>query len=154
MPGWSQFEAAAPELAEAGRKLLYQFGPGLGFLATVRKDGGPRLHPVCPLIVEGALYVFIERHSPKRHDLRRDGRYALHSFPAEDRDDEFCVSGRAHAVDNDERRAAVSAAVAAQGTLHGEDATLFEFDIDRALHAAYRPRSEGWAPPAYRKWQA
>ena len=34
-----KFETHAPEIAEAGRKLLYQFGVGLAFLATVRKDG-------------------------------------------------------------------------------------------------------------------
>ena len=40
---WLQFEAESPELAEAGRGLFYQFGVGLGFLATVRRDGGPPL---------------------------------------------------------------------------------------------------------------
>jgi hypothetical protein len=44
---WAEFAHARPELAEAGRRLLYQFGVGLGFLATVRADGGPRLHPMC-----------------------------------------------------------------------------------------------------------
>ena len=41
---WAEFAHARPDLAEAGRRLLYQFGVGLGFLATVRADGGPRLH--------------------------------------------------------------------------------------------------------------
>jgi hypothetical protein len=34
--------AAARMLAEAGGALLYNYGLGLGFLATVRPDGGPR----------------------------------------------------------------------------------------------------------------
>jgi hypothetical protein len=29
---WAEFAHARPELAEAGRRLLYQFGVGLGFL--------------------------------------------------------------------------------------------------------------------------
>ena len=41
MATWAQFETSAPEMAVEGRKLFYQFGPGLGFLATVRPDGGP-----------------------------------------------------------------------------------------------------------------
>jgi hypothetical protein len=48
MATWSEFEQADPTMAAAGRKLLYQFGIGLGYLATVRKDGGPRVHPICP----------------------------------------------------------------------------------------------------------
>jgi hypothetical protein len=35
-----------PDLADASRALLYQFGVGLAFLSTVRPDGGPRVHPV------------------------------------------------------------------------------------------------------------
>jgi hypothetical protein len=70
---------------------------GLGFLATVREDGGPRLHPVCPVIAVEGLYMFVVP-SPKRADLRRDGRYALHSYPPEEVDDEFFVTGRAAEV--------------------------------------------------------
>jgi hypothetical protein len=44
---WADFQRVRPDLAEAGRRLLYQFGVGLAFLATVRADGGPRLHPRC-----------------------------------------------------------------------------------------------------------
>jgi hypothetical protein len=36
--------------------MLYHFGVPLGYLATVRRDGGPRLHPFCPAasLPEGA----------------------------------------------------------------------------------------------------
>ena len=50
MVTWKEFAGAQPELAETGRSLLLQFGVGLAFLATVRKDGAPRLHPVCPVL--------------------------------------------------------------------------------------------------------
>jgi hypothetical protein len=52
---WAEFQRVRPDLAEAGRRLLYQFGVGLAFLATVRADGGPRLHPMCPLVTDDAL---------------------------------------------------------------------------------------------------
>jgi hypothetical protein len=151
MAAWGAFEAAAPEIAAAGRDLLYQFGPGLGFLATVRGDGGPRMHPICPLIVDGVLYAFITP-SPKRDDLLRDGRYALHTFPPEKVDDEFYITGRATRVDDPAARATVSAAVHAQGTEHGEDDMLFALDIERALHAKYQFRGPGSWPPAYTTW--
>jgi hypothetical protein len=150
MATWLEFERGAPDIARAGHALLYQHGPGLGFLATVRKDGGPRVHPICPVIVDGGLYAYIGE-SPKRNDLLRDGRYALHSFPAVQVDDEFSVTGRAVRVGDAARRAAVSAAIAAQGTTHGASDVLFELHIERALHAKYGPRPS-W-PPQYTKWR-
>ncbi|MGZ6969601.1 MAG: hypothetical protein ACXVKN_17895, partial [Acidimicrobiia bacterium] len=90
---WCDFAAEVPAIAEAGRQLIYQYGPGLAYLATLRADGAPRLHPVCPVVAHGGLYVFVGNQSPKLTDLRRDGRFALHAFPRADVDDEFGVSG-------------------------------------------------------------
>ena len=56
---WGEFQQSQPRLADAGRALLYQFGVGLAFLGTVRGDGGPRVHPICPLIHRGGMYAFI-----------------------------------------------------------------------------------------------
>jgi hypothetical protein len=86
---WMEFERSQPALAAVGRDQFYQHGLGLGFLATVRRDGGPRVHPVCPVISTAGLHVLI-LPGPKRGDLRRDGRY---SPPRQD--DGFAVSGRA-----------------------------------------------------------
>ena len=69
MVTWHEFAAAEPELAAAGRSLLFQFGVGLAFLATVRKDGAPRLHPLCPVLSNDRLFVLITPTSPKRYDL-------------------------------------------------------------------------------------
>jgi hypothetical protein len=91
---WGELKSHRADLAEAGRSLLYQYGVGLAFLGTVRPDGGPRLHPICPLSGEDGLYTFVIP-SPKRTDLVRDGRFALHSFAAEDNEDAFYVTGRA-----------------------------------------------------------
>lgn len=85
MTRWADLAARVPDLAKAGRRLLYYHGVGLGFLATIRKDGGPRLHPVCPVIDGDGLYVFIGNYFPKVHDLRRDGRFAMHFFPSQRR---------------------------------------------------------------------
>jgi hypothetical protein len=93
---WTEFQRRQPALAEAGRGQFYQHGLGLGFLATVRRDGGPRVHPVCPVISTAGLHVLI-LPGPKRADLRRDGRYSLHSemVPPPRQDDGFAVSGTA-----------------------------------------------------------
>lgn len=97
MKTWPEFAALRPDLAEAGRALLYQFGVGLGFLATTRADGGPRVHPMCPIMTEVGMFAFIVP-GPKQRDLRRDGRYALHSFPRPDDEDAFSCLGSVRVV--------------------------------------------------------
>jgi hypothetical protein len=148
---WHEFAAEAPVMSEAGRALLYQFRVGLGYLATVRPDGAPRLHPVCPVLAGDGLYVFIGNHSPKRGDLLRDGRYALHTFPNPDVDDEFTVSGRAVRVDDRAIRQVVYDTYVATGATTSND-TLFELLLESALHAKYGPRP-CW-PPVYARWSA
>jgi len=95
MVTWKEFVAAEPDLADVGRSLLFQFKVGLAFLATLRKDGAPRLHPVCPVLSDHRLFVLIIPNSPKRHDLLRDGRYALQTFPQpKPGSDEFYIAGK------------------------------------------------------------
>lgn len=146
---WAEFAAAMPGMAAAGRRLLYQFGPGLGYLATVRKDGSPRLHPVCPHVSAGRLWVFVGHASPKRHDLHRDGRYALHSFPCPDVDDEFVLAGRASHCDDAELVAHVRAGLPFDSQPDDEP---FTCSIERALLSTYGPRPS-W-PPEYTRWWA
>jgi hypothetical protein len=144
---WSEFGAENPELAEAGRALFYQYGTGLGFLATVRPDGGPRLHPVCPIIGDGGLYLVLVP-SPKTRDLLANPRFALHAMPPENVDDEFVVTGRTVTVDSPDGRAAVQANFG--NPVHDGD-IVFELMVETALLARYRHRGD-W-PPAYTRWR-
>lgn len=152
MARWQEVESAAPEIAAAGLKLLFQFGPGLAFLATVRKDGAPRLHPICPTVVDGNLYGLILSASPKYGDLVRDGRYALHSFPPVDVDDEFLVMGRAQLIDDAAQTERVRADQKARGMTSTEDEGLFRFGIERVMLAKY-PGGHGTWPPKYSVWK-
>ncbi|WP_328341558.1 pyridoxamine 5'-phosphate oxidase family protein [Micromonospora sp. NBC_00421] len=129
MASWSAFAADEPRLADGIRLLLQQYGPGFGYLATVRADGGPRVHPVCPLVTDGGLFCFVV-DSPKRRDLERDGRYALHSFPSEETDDEAYVTGRAEPVTDPARVELVAAIGRAAPRV---DWRLFEFSVDVAM---------------------
>jgi hypothetical protein len=148
MTRWAELERDAPEIAQSGKDLIYQFGPGLGFLATVRKDGGPRVHPICPIITSGGLYAFIIP-SPKLYDLRRDRRYALHSFPPAENDDEFYVTGQAVEISDPDVRKTVQDAY--QNEVSDEE-VLFELMLERCLVARYLHRGE-W-PPTYSRWAA
>jgi hypothetical protein len=147
---WTEFEHASAAIAQAGRQLLYQFGIGLGFIATTRKDGGPRVHPCCPLIHDGHLYVFITGSSPKRFDLLRDGRFALHAFPPEQNDDEFYCSGSAHPV----RDAAIRRLVADQAKHNvRDDEVLFELKLNRALHTTWVNPRQPDTQPIHKTWR-
>jgi hypothetical protein len=153
---WGELAAARPDLTEAGRAILYQFGGvGLGFLATVRPDGAPRLHPVCPLIRDGGLFAFIIP-SPKLADLRRDGRYSLHTFPRPDDEDALLVSGRAIPVADYERRALLGEQfVSERAAQHipppAADDGLFELLVDRCLLT--RTTGHGDPAPVHTVWR-
>ncbi|GGQ46348.1 hypothetical protein GCM10010166_13730 [Couchioplanes caeruleus subsp. azureus] len=135
MASWSEFAAAEPDLAAAIRALFQQYGPGMGYLATVRPDGGPRVHPVSPVLTDEGLYCFIV-DSPKRHDLERDGRYALHSYPPEDSDDEAYLTGRAHLVTD---QATVNHLADALRASPRVDWRLFELSIETAMLRRHGP---------------
>jgi hypothetical protein len=129
MASWPQFAAAEPQLAASIHALIHQYGPGLGYLATVRPDGGPRVHPVSPFITRGGLYCFVI-DSPKRRDLERDGRYALHSFPPEATEDEAYVAGEARLVTDAELIHRYAIEMRAEP---GIDWRLFEFGVEVAM---------------------
>jgi hypothetical protein len=152
MVTWKEFAAAAPELAQVGHSLLNQFGVGLAFLATVRTDGAPRLHPVCPVLSDDRLFVLITPASPKRHDLLRDGRYALQTFPQpKPGSDEFYVTGKALVVDDPVTRSAVL-----RDAKHMADAreTTFELLIDRVMHTRWEHVLTPQMRSVHRTWRA
>jgi hypothetical protein len=152
MATWNEFEDDAPDIAAAGKKLLYQFGAGLAFLATIRKDGAPRLHPICPTVVDGHLYALIGP-SPKRGDLKRDGRYALHTFPPTDVDDEFLMMGRATFIDDKAIEEKIRNDCVSRGMTTTNDEFPFEFRIESVMHAKY-PGGHGTWPPKYSIWKS
>lgn len=99
MSTWLEFQGQVPVLAQEARKNIYEVGIGLGFLATVRPDGAPRVHPVCPILSEAGLHVLVVP-GPKQQDLRRDGRYALHTetCPPPNHEDGCMLTGTASEV--------------------------------------------------------
>jgi len=156
MASWSDFAAAEPSLAAGIRALLQQYGPGMGYLATVRADGGPRVHPVSPVLTDDGLYCFIV-DSPKRRDLDRDGRYALHSYPPEENDDEAYLTGRAVRVHDQAVIARLAGALRASPDV---DWRLYELLIETATLRRHGPSGAlplSAAPavaPRSRTWRA
>ena len=158
MLSWRDFSATRPDLAAIGRTMLYEAGRiGLGFLATTRRDGGPRVHPICPLVTDDGLYAFIVP-GPKRDDLHRDGQYALHSetFPPPHHDDAFYVTGSANFVDDPVLYGALTQQFLAERDLAipwdgFEDQELFEFKLDRCLLTL--TEAQGDVPAGHTTWR-
>ena len=130
---------------------------GVAFLGTTRRDGAPRVHPIAPQFVGEGLFAFITP-SPKRDDLLRDGRYALHSYPRPTDEDAFYITGRAQlVVEEDVRRNLWAAYVGdadriMSGDFKGlEYQTIFEFILDTALLT--RTTGHGDPNPKHTVWR-
>jgi hypothetical protein len=108
-PTWAQVDAAEPQLAAFVADRL-RAAPA--YLATVRADGTPRVHPVTPIVTVEGLFVFMEPTSPMAADLRERRSFALHSGVPDSggTGGEAWVRGTGIAVDDADVRAAVSAA--------------------------------------------
>lgn len=148
MATWEAFEQEAGELASFGRERVDR---RVSFLATVRADGGPRVHPVTPWIADGHLYVRMYDTSPKAADLERDPRFAMHSMM--DNDDgiggEFALTGRAARVHD---QVVITTALASVMDL-GDDRTyvLFEFHVEDVVATQYdgeRTDRRRWRAPS------
>jgi uncharacterized pyridoxamine 5'-phosphate oxidase family protein len=141
---WSELENGNKELAEFGRS---RFASRVAYLATIRKDGSPRVHPLTPIIGEGHLLVGMEPTSPKGFDLRRDGRYALHCSVEDDDGGggEFFISGRAQFSDDPELRAV---ALKHSPYKFADRYVLFELQVESAQSTTYT--EDG---PVHRRWK-
>jgi hypothetical protein len=81
MPSWADFEAAAPEFASRVRALLSSRKHLT--MATLRRDGSPRISGTEVKFVDGQLEIGSMPNAVKALDLRRDPRVAIHG-PTED----------------------------------------------------------------------
>jgi hypothetical protein len=77
MASWSDIEAEAPELAARARGHLDAFVHKT--LATLRRDGSPRISGSEVIFADGDLWLGSMWQSRKARDLQRDPRFALHS---------------------------------------------------------------------------
>lgn len=145
MPAWADFATAAPDLAATGAARLRG---RTAYLATIRPDGAPRIHPVTPIVGADRLFLFMEPTSPKGRDLERRQVYALHCG-VEDNEGgggEFWVRGHATRVTDAATRAQ---AVKASTYPPRERYILFELSI-----AAVQATTYDVGGPVHRRWSA
>ncbi len=135
-------------MAAIGLALIERFH--IAYLATVRADGAPRVHPVSPFIIEGRLIVATPQGSPKALDQVRDGRYVLHMLPGKD-DQEFRIRGRARLLEPGPLRDAVLR----DGPHYvKEEDYIFEYDIEDAATAYWVHVGQPGTYPVRQQWRA
>jgi hypothetical protein len=146
MATWGEFATSVPELAAFGAERL-RSAPA--YLATMRSDGSPRVHPVTPILAPDDLFLFMEPTSPKGRDLRERGRFAMHNGVPDGSGTggEFWLFGTALPVDDPVRRAAAADAASYDPA---DRYVLFELSVEEARCNGY-----GDVPlPEPRRWRS
>jgi hypothetical protein len=146
---WQQFQDEAPELARRADERFDK--TGLVLVGTLRRDGWPRISPVEPIQMEGALYLGMMPGSTKSRDLQRDPRVLVHSVVADKdgADGETKLYGHARWVaDADERERYCQALFAKIGWRPDGAFDLFTVDIAQAADQTFggRHRTVVWRP--------
>ena len=124
MPSWHEVEAEAPELAARAWALF-----GLDkhkTLATLRRDGSPRISGTELELVDGDLWLGSMQNAVKALDLRRDPRYALHSLSTEAGwKGDAKIAGRAEETFDEDARARIVG--------EGSQAHAFRLDVEELV---------------------
>jgi hypothetical protein len=103
---WREVEAQAPELAARARELFDAHKHKT--IATLRRDGSPRISGTEADFADGELWFGSMWKAVKALDLQRDPRFALHSGSREPPEwtADAKLAGRAEEVTDPELRAA------------------------------------------------
>ena len=136
---WDDLQAQQPRLGAVAHDRL--LGPGVVLVATIRRDGTPRLSPVEPFVFDGDLWLSMLLSSLKAADLHRDPRVLVHSVVTgpNGEDGEIKLRGTAVAVDDQDTQQRYADAVSAAlpwspevGQFH-----LFRLEVDEIAYLRY-----------------
>lgn len=138
MTTWEQFEQAEPQFAAA---VWARFAATKHHvLATLRRDGSPRVSGTEVRIVGPHLTIGSMLNARKAADLRRDGRFALHANPGDGSmagGDAKLAGTAIEITDPQLKAAAVDGTEADPGPFH-----LFHLDITEAVLTSVAPTND------------
>jgi hypothetical protein len=141
---WEEIEAEAPELAALARGFLDAHVHKT--IATLRRDGSPRISGTEVIFAKGELWLGSMWRSVKALDLRRDPRFALHSGSAGPpgwRGDTK-LAGRVEEIEDPDRKAAIIDGKAPPGPAHLFRAEIAELVVVRLGDPADHLVIEAW----------
>jgi hypothetical protein len=123
MASWRQVEQEAPDLV--GRARARFDANKHKTLATLRRDGSPRISGIELIFADGELWFGSMWQAVKALDLQRDPRFAVHSASdGADFQGDAKLAGTAEEVSSDEVKQAVVQGNAPPGPMH-----LFRADV-------------------------
>ena len=130
MASWSEIETDAPDLAARARGMFDAHVHKT--LATLRRDGSPRISGIELEFKDGELWLGSMWNAVKALDLRRDPRYAIHSGSGDppDWDGDAKVAGRVEEITDPDRIAEIN------GPKASGESHLFRADIDELVVVA------------------
>ena len=127
---WEELSTAVPELTSKVQSRFEKYG--LALLATVRRDGAPRISGIETFFGAGELWLGMMPGSLKAKDLLRAPRFALHSATVDKdvKEGDAKIGGRALHVEDEAtflsyRRATGAGPQPAFGSFH-----LFRVDVE------------------------
>ena len=132
MASWSEITTEEPEFAERARKLFDVHKHKT--LATIRRDGSPRISGTEIAFVENDIWFGGMPNSRKALDLRREPRFALHGptvDPSNDWQGDVKLAGRVEEVDDEDLKRKIAGPGGAPGDFH-----LFRADITEVVVTA------------------
>jgi hypothetical protein len=132
MASWSEIERSEPEFAKKAKALFDVHKHKT--LATIRKDGSPRISGTEISFVEDDLWFGGMPQSRKALDLQRDPRFALHGptvDPSDNWQGDVKISGRAEEIHDQELMRKVAGPEVPPAPFH-----LFRADIHEVVVTA------------------
>ncbi len=142
---WGELQQASPDIAEFGRQRL---DGKVAYLATVRGDGHPRIHPVTAFLSDTRCFIFAEPDSSKVRDFSVNPQFHLHCAMSDSSGSsgEFQIRGTAHAMETEAHR------VEAEENCPFRPSTrsiLYELKLLEVVATSYRG-----GRPDRRRWKA
>ncbi|HEV3360496.1 MAG TPA: pyridoxamine 5'-phosphate oxidase family protein [Pseudonocardiaceae bacterium] len=142
MTSWKQFEQEAPELAAEIRARFEAHETHV--LATLRKDGSPRVSGSEVDFNNDNLSFGSMLHAVKARDLQRDGRFAIHAHPSDAGDAK--IAGVASEVVAQSEKDAMRTGQEPPGDFHAFVVDLTEAVLTSVDHDAEELVIQLWRP--------
>src|SRR5687767_11771746 len=146
MPSWGEVETEIPELAALARRFLDAHVHKT--LATLRRDGSPRISGTEVIFAEGELWLGSMWLAVKARDLRRDPRFALHSGsedpPAWSGDAK--IAGRVEEIEDAGHKAAIIGHQGGSAPAHLFRTDVTELSVVRLNESRDKLVIESWHP--------
>ena len=140
---WSKLQQESPDIAEFGRKRL---DGKVAYLASIRGNGSPRVHPVTAFLSDTRCFIFAEPESSKIRDFTENPQFHLHCAMSDSSGSsgEFQMTGKVVPTENFRTEAEENCPFRPSSR-----SILYELLLGEAVATSYRG-----GRPDRRRWRA